>query len=161
MISVILSLKYIICTICHCCKFCHIELYLYIGLYSSITLYIQRRLYLLNYSIFTRTNLPPPEFSKFLAKKLIVRGKIVVGWQTDKRTSGQIRKILLSDNAFCLSLLSLVGFEEILRFTQDDSLRVSLVAIVAILTSSLLAPNDASDHRRIHLFSPSEVHLWL
>ena len=60
MISVGLSLIYMICAISHCCKFCHIELYLYIGLIGPITLYIQRRLYLLNYSIFTMTNLPPP-----------------------------------------------------------------------------------------------------
>ena len=44
--------------------------------YISMTLYIQRRLYVLNHSIFTMTNLPPPlEFSKFSVNKLIVRWK--------------------------------------------------------------------------------------
>ena len=38
-----------------------------------------------------------------------------------------------------LSLLSLVGFEEILRFTQDDSWRVSLVVVVVVVCLSFLS----------------------
>ena len=69
-----------------------------------------------------------------------------------------MNRALRSSNAICLSLSSycrdprsrfgpsvsmvpwsLVGFEEILRFTQDDSWRVSLVVVVVVVCLSFLS----------------------
>jgi hypothetical protein len=80
--------------------------------------------------------------------------------QTNRKEERHRRSILLITNYSLLiserseeslrSLWSLVGFEEILHFVQDDSWRVSIVVVVllSLLSSCRLCKNDKRPKRR-------------